>query len=404
MRHARRARGSRGPGRLLALALALAAASAAGGPARARPAAARAASEFSVRITEPEAGSFVFGRTRITVEVSVQGDVRVESVEFRVGEESIFIDEEAPWQCVHDFGREPASWVIRAVARAADGRTREATLVTRRIEIGYRTEVNRVILNAVVTRDDRVVLDLARDEFVLEEDGRPQQIIDFTVERRPLSVALLLDTSGSIKDELAAVHSAASGFVQALGSEDRAMVIEFNDKVYLLQDLTDRRDLLLEAISSTEAKGTTAYYDALLAALRKLGRVEGRKAIVLLTDGADTSSQFTYDGVLEKARLSEVVIYTIGLGSTFLDVSLRSRLKELAEVTGGRPFFASKPDELKEVYSTIVRELEGQYYLTYAPSNQEWDGRWRKISLEAKSRGVKVRTRAGYFAVAPGEG
>lgn len=374
---------------------------------RTAPPGARSATEFTVRLSEPAANSFVFGRTRLTAEVSTQGNVKIEAVEFRVAGESIFFDEEPPYQCVHDFGEEPASWVILAVAHAADGRTREARVVTRRIEVSFRAQVNRVVLNALVTgrdEDSPATADLGREAFVLEEDGQAQKIIDFYPEHRPLSVALLMDSSGSIKEELPAVHAAAIGFVQALGEQDRAMVIEFSDKVYLLQGLTDRRDLLLEAISSTEAKGNTAYYDAVLAALRRLRKEDGRRSLVLLTDGADTSSQTTYDSLLERARLSEVVIYTVGLGSSVLDVALRSRLKDLAETTGGRAFFASKADDLMKVYETISRELSSQYYLTYEPANQRWDGRWRKISLEAREKGLKVRTREGYYGVRPGEG
>ena len=365
---------------------------------------ARTRTNFTVRIIEPADGSYVFGRSKITAEVPTEGEVRIEWVEFKVGEEVVFIDNEAPYQCVYDFGDVPRSWVIHAVARSADGRQREDTVVARKIDIGFVVEVNRVVLNAVITsraKDSEYVLDLGKDDFILEEDGAPQNVIDFYLERRPLSVAMLLDTSGSLREEMGDVHSAASGFVQALGSEDRGMVIEFNDKVYLLQDLTDRRDLLLESITSTEAQGPTAMYDALLASLRRLRKIEGRRAIVLLTDGADTSSQTTYDGLLERVRLSEVVIYTIGLGSTFLDVSLRSRLKEIARVTGGRAFFASKADELKGVYEKIIRELSHQDYLTYAPSNQNWDGQWREISLKVKDRKARVRTRTGYYGVRP---
>lgn len=361
--------------------------------------------EFSVRITEPQDGAPVFSRTHIAAELRTEGEVRIESVEFKVGEETVFIDSEPPYECVYDFGEESRSWVVRAVARAADGRVREHTVVTRKINVGYTVEVNRVILNAVVTsrdKDNQYVLDLGRDDFVLTEDGKPQKVIDFSHERRTLSVALVLDTSGSMREEMGELHGAASGFVQALGSEDKGMVIEFSDKVFLLQDLTDRHDLLKEAIDSTEAEGPTAMFDALLAALRKLGKVDGRRAIVVLTDGADTSSQSTYDNVLERARLSEVVVYTIGLGSTFMDVGLRSHLKELAEVTGGRAFFASKAQELKDVYAEIIRELAHQYYLTYSPTNQKWDGRWRKVSLEAREKGLKVRTRSGYYGVRPG--
>ncbi|MEE9218866.1 MAG: VWA domain-containing protein [Acidobacteriota bacterium] len=372
-----------------------------------RAAPVRAKTDFKVRIFEPAQGAYVFGRTRIVAEISTEGEVRIESVEFRVGEEIIFVDDEAPYQCVHEFGEEPRSWIIHAVARSADGRMRQDTIVTRKIEIDFLVEVNRVILNAVVIseeEDNRYILDLARDAFVLQEDGVPQEVIDFYLEQRPVSVALLLDTSGSLKNEMPIVHAAASGFVEALGEGDRGMVIEFSDKVFLLQDLTDRHALLLEAIQSTEALGPTAMYDALLASLRKMSKVEGRKAIVVLTDGEDTSSQTTYDSLLERVQLSEVIIYSIGLGSSVLDVALRSRLKEIARVTGGRAFFPGKAEDLEETYRQVINELLHQYYLTYAPTNQNWDGGWRKISLKSKDRKLKVRTRAGYYGVRPGSG
>jgi Ca-activated chloride channel family protein len=306
---------------------------------------------------------------------------------------------------MHDFGPRAVSSVIKAVARSADGRTREDTLVTRRLESGSRAEVNRVILHAAVTSrdtDDQFVPDLGRDDFVLEEDGKPQKIIDFQLERRPFTVALLVDASGTMREEMGSLQTAAGAFVQALGDEDRAMVVSFSDKVYLLQDLTADRQLLERAVNGTEAQGPTAWHDALLVVLRRLGREEGRRAVILLTDGGDTASQTPYEDALERARLSEALVYTIGLGTSGLELSVRSRLKELAEVTGGRSFTVSKVEELKQVYTQILADLRNLYYLTYEPSEQEWNGAWRTISLDVKGRGLKVRTRSGYYGVPPG--
>jgi Ca-activated chloride channel family protein len=387
-------------GGALALAVAALAAAAAAAP----PSAGRG-SDFSVRITEPREEAFVLGRTRIAAEVAVQGEASVVSVEFRVGEQTIFVDTEPPYQCMHDFGPRAVSWVIQAVARSDDGRTREDTRVTRRLEAGTRVEVSRVILYAAVTArdtDDRFVPDLGRDDFLLEEDGKPQTILDFQLERRPFTVALLIDASGTMKEEMGEVHAAAGGFVEALGDGDQALVVSFSDKVFLLQDLTGDRSLLQRAISSVEAQGPTAWHDALLVVLRRLGREEGRRAVVLLTDGGDTASQASYEDTLERARLSESLVYTIGLGTSGLDLSARSRLKELAEMTGGRAFMVSKEEELRQVYAQILADLRNLYYLTYEPSDQEWNGAWRRISLDVKGRGLKVRTRAGYYGVPPG--
>ena len=180
------------------------------------------------------------------------------------------------------------------------------------------------------------------------------------------------------------------------------MVVSFSDKVYLLQDLTADRQLLERAVSGTEAQGPTAWHDALLVVLRRLAREEGRRAVILLTDGGDTASQATYEDTLERARLSEALVYTIGLGTSGLDLSVRSRLKELAEVTGGRSFMVSKAEELQQVYTQILADLRNLYYLTYEPADQEWNGGWRAISLDVKGRGLKVRTRSGYYGVPPG--
>jgi Ca-activated chloride channel family protein len=195
------------------------------------------------------------------------------------------------------------------------------------------------------------------------------------------------------------VHTAASRFIDTLGADDRALVIDFDDKVYLLQDVTGDKEALRTALTSTKALGGTALYDALYASYRKLRGIDGRKAILLLSDGDDTASKFSFRRVLDEAKVNDILIYTIGLGTSFMDIDLRHVLKSLAEETGGRAFFPDKVTELEAVYKEIAAELKSQYYLSYEPANTVWDGRWRKINLNTNRRGVEIRTRSGYYAI-----
>ena len=172
------------------------------------------------------------------------------------------------------------------------------------------------------------------------------------------------------------------------------MIIDFDDRVFLVQDLTAERDALKEAITSTEAIGATSIYDAIHAAFRKLSGVKGRKAIVLLSDGEDTSSQFGYERVLEEAKANNVIIYGIGLGG-----GDRRVMKEFPEFTGGRAFFVDEASELGGVYERIALELRRQYYLTYSTQINTWDGRWVKLRVKLNEPKYRVRARRGFFAV-----
>ncbi len=357
---------------------------------------------FAIRITNPARDDFRFGRSDIEVEVTAADPGLVEKVEFYVDDKLIFIDTEAPYRCVFDFGTEPRSWVIRAMAYHREGVTVSDTVILKRVILNYAVQVNRVILYATARSQESghpFVVDLKKEDLVLEEDGVRQAIIDFYIEQRPVTLAMILDSSGSMQPSMNTVHAAAGSFVEALGPEDRALVIDFDEKVYLLQDLTAGKADLRKAIDSTSALGGTALYDALYASYRKLRGIDGRKAIILLTDGDDTASKFSFKRVLDEAKTSDIIIYSIGLGTSFLDLDLRHVLKSLAEETGGRAYFPDKIDALKEVYDQIAAELKGQYYLTYEPSSANWDGRWRKIKLNAPGKSVDIRTRSGYYAV-----
>ncbi len=376
---------------------------AAGSPGAARPAAQGELPpprRISVSIVEPVDNDFVFGKSRIAAQVEASREIRGIRVEFWVGGRLIFIDREAPFEAFHDFGEEPRSFVVEAVATGSDGETARATIVTRKLAISYREQVDRVLVTASVTDDDRrFVSGLTRDDFRVLEDDVPQTIIDFAQETRPITLAILIDTSGSMREEIDMVQGAAVSFVETLRPEDRALVIDFDENVYLLQELTNDHDLLRAAIEGTDAEGGTAFYDAMFAAYRRLKKIVGRKAIVLLTDGADTNSRFSFQRIVEWTRTNDVSVYSIGLGATVLDVGVRGSLKQIAEDTGGRSYFPGSGGGLEEIYRQIATDLRSQYYLTYASTNLASDGSWRKIRVETTSKGARVKARKGYYAV-----
>ena len=355
---------------------------------------------FSIKITNPPNQDFVLGKTKITAEVKIDKPEAVEKVEFFVGDTLIFIDTEAPYECFYDFGQESKQLVIRAVATHREGITVSDFVVTRKISMVYAVRVNRVVINAsVFDKEGYFVTTLGKDDFTVFEKGVRQEIIDFQLETRPILMGILLDVSGSMKEGLEEVHQAAGGFVDTLRDKDRAMVVEFSEKVFMLSELSNDRAALKSLVESTTALGGTALYDAIHSTLRRLSKYPGtRKAMVLLTDGDDTASTAEYKKVLEEVKAGDLTVYTIALGGGF-DIDSRGKLKELADETGGRYFSPGKASELEAVYQKIADELRNQYLVTYASSNEVFDGRWVPLKVEMKPKGLSVRHRQGYYAV-----
>ncbi len=354
---------------------------------------------FSVAITSPANQEIVFGRTRISAEVTIEDLTDVAQVEFKIGENTIFVDNEPPFETWYDFGDAPKSFIVRAIAHHVDEISVSDAIVTRRSRFTQIERVNRVVLWINVTdREDRPVTDLDRNDFKVFEANSEQKILDFYLEDRPIQLAIVLDSSGSMVDKIEEVHEAASAFVDTLRPEDSALIIDFDENVFLIQDLTSDREELKQSLSSTTPLGATAMYDALHASYRKLGGLEGRKAIVLLTDGEDNTSQFSYNRVLDEAKANHTLIYTIGIGGG-TGAPRKGVLKEFAEVTGGRAFFVKKASDLGEVYRKIAEELRTQFYLTYSTDNDKWNGRWVPLKVTSEKQEHQIKARRGFFAV-----
>jgi Ca-activated chloride channel family protein len=360
---------------------------------------------FSIAIIEPENQQLISGKTKISAKVKIDDTDLLDRVEFLVGDEVIFVDREPPFECFHDFGEESRSWIVRAVAYHKEEVTVSDAVISRKLPFAQIARVNRVILWVTAKdKDGNIVTDLSRDDFKIYEDGDEQKVLDFHSEERPIKMAILIDTSGSMVDKISEVHDAAGAFVENLRDIDEALVIDFDENVFLIQELTNDVDALKEAITSTEPLGGTSLYDALHAAYRKIGTFDGRKVIVVLSDGEDTLSQFGFERILQEARSNSTMIYTIGLGIEG-GAPRRDVLKDFSSSTGGEFYYVKKKGTLGVAYERIAEELGKQYYLTYSTSNEDWNGKWIKLKVESLREGVEIRARKGYFAVrSPGHG
>jgi len=271
------------------------------------------------------------------------------------------------------------------------------------------------VVNLTVSVADtgrRYVTGLEKQDFTVLEDGVPQQVSVFDQQQAPVSVSILIDCSLSMQPRMAIVQGAALRLVDALRPMDSAQVVRFNHRHSVVQEFTSDHALLEAAIRSIRPEGATGLYNAVYLSLRDLGRrpAEGdvrKDALVVLSDGADTTSLLSDDQVLDAARRTDVTVYAVGLGIAAADSlsdtgRARYFLTAITGETGGQPFFPRGLSELDGVYDRIARELSTQYSLGYVSSNARRDGKWRRVVVHSGRGGLVLRHRAGYFAAAAG--
>ena len=273
----------------------------------------------------------------------------------------------------------------------------------------FRGGTDVVSLNVTVTEGDVLVPGLEQALFSVYEDGVQQDITYFSRTPQPIALSLLIDTSTSMEFKLAVAQEAAIGFARRLQPADAAQIIDFDSRHEILQTFTNDRALLEQAIRKTQVGGSTSLYNAIYVALSELKRVRAatpdqvrRQAIVVLSDGEDTTSVIAYEDVLEAAKRSEVAVYAIGLRNK----QERSKefneaefvLKTLSQETGGRVFFVDDVTQLPGIYQQIADELANQYSIGYTSKNLKKDGAWRAIVVKVNRPNTAARTKRGYFA------
>jgi Ca-activated chloride channel family protein len=273
----------------------------------------------------------------------------------------------------------------------------------------FRVGVDVVSLNVTVTDGTgKYVTDLNQEDFDVYEDGVRQNLTFFSRTQQPISLALLLDTSASMEEKMPIAQEAAIGFAHQLHKEDQAEIIDFDSQVRILAPFTGDGAALEKAIRATTANGSTSLYNAIYISLKELRKTKAestsdirRQAIVLLSDGDDTSSLIEFDEVLDLAKRSETAIYAIGLRQG--EVGRREFkeaefvLRQLSQETGGRVFFPTDARELPKIYQTIWEELASQYSIGYTSGNPKRDGAWRRIAVRIQRPGLTARTKQGYY-------
>jgi VWFA-related protein len=269
-------------------------------------------------------------------------------------------------------------------------------------------DVTRVnMLFTVTDKKGRFVTDLAKDDFAVLENKKPQAISEFTAETDlPLRLGILIDTSNSIRDRFKFEQEAAVSFIQSVihKDHDKAMVVSFDTSTELVADLVDDIEKLESAVRGLRPGGGTALYDAIYFACRdKLSkdqpRHKFRRAIVIVSDGDDNQSQVTRDQALEMAQKADVVIYAISTNISHNETDGDKVLKYLTSETGGQSFFPFKVEDLEQSFENIANELRHQYNIFYRPDPLKTDGMYHSVELKVKGRkDLIVRCRKGYYA------
>ena len=279
---------------------------------------------------------------------------------------------------------------------------------------GYvlRTDVEEVVLNCTVLEGSQLVMDLNREDFQVAEDGVKQTIISFQHTDLPVSIALVIDNSGSMYRKRPSVNKSALDLIQASNPQDEAFVVNFSDEAFIDQDFTSDVNRLRDGLSHIDSRGGTALYDAVVASADKLvaDAKRPKQVLVLITDGEDNASTLNLEQTIRRVQeLSGPVIYSIGLlfGDEMSRAEVRHArraLEMLSTETGGLAFFPKSMEDVDQIAAQVARDIRSQYTIGYHSTKPTTEPGFRRVEVtaEAKGRGkLTVRTRTGYFPVVP---
>lgn len=385
----------------------------------------------TIQFVSPRRFATAVGSATATLKVVPPAGATIVSVALFVDGAPAGTTTSPPWMFSWAAGDGAIGHVLDAVARFSDGTEARASVTTSRLVVNESEEVALVNVYAIARgAKGAYVNDLARSDFRIYENGRPQVIDRFSAERRPLRIAIVLDTSLSMEgDKLKSAIASAVTFLPVLQPGDEGLVIGFSDEVTVLQDLTSDRGKLERAIRSVVARGGTALYDGIYRAAERLAEFDGRRVLLLLSDGRDEAanglepgSLHTFEEARDRALRNEVMVFAIGLGkylahdakalaenptsrATEMDFygrqPLATIIDSLAETTGGSAIFAPGVGQLRRSFEQVAEDLRHQYLLAYPSDDKKHDGTWREIKVAVVRPGVSLTNRKGYFAPSP---
>ncbi len=357
---------------------------------------------FSVRLIEPQRGGRYTQSVRARAEVELPEGERLERVEFYLNETLMATLYQPPF--VQPIAIPPKQELayVRAVAFLDDGSSTEDLVFVNSPYPLDEVQVDFVELYTSVfdSKGHPVDSGLALEDFVVKEDGIEQTIRRFeAVAERPIHAGILLDNSTSMLDSIDEAEKAALQFFQSVvHQKDRACLITFNDSPELVVPFTNDHEVLAGGLAGLTAEGETALHDSIVYALHYFSGLRGKRALILLSDGEDVGSAYTFDEALDFARRTGVPIYAIGLGVAQRDAMARTKMIRLAQDTGGRSFFIDSAEGLTSVYARIETELRAQYLIAYQSSQgAEGGDRYREVDLEIKKPGLNAKTMRGYY-------
>jgi VWFA-related protein len=354
-----------------------------------------ASQRFRITLVEPQRGTHYESSLLARTKIEVPDGENLDRVEIFLNESRVATLYQEPFQQPIVLNKnEPLSYV-RAVAYLADGNSTEDVTFVNAPDI-EEVDVDLVELyTSVLDRQGRPVQNLAQKDFTVQEDGVRQEVVRFEkVTDLPIHAAVVLDVSASMEEKLDQARQAALQFMEdTIKPKDRAAVITFNDRPNLTVKFTKDVNALAGGLAGLKAERGTALYDSIVFSLYYFNGIKGQRAMLLLSDGKDENSRFSYEDAVEYARRAGVTIYTIGLG----DETDKRKLSKVAEETGGRFFQLKEPSELQGIYRQIEEELRSQYLLVYQSSSTKTDNAFRGVEVKVAQPGLEARTIRGYY-------
>jgi VWFA-related protein len=359
---------------------------------------------LGIWIVDPPKGKRIAsGKVLARAELMVPDGRRVDSLEFKLNDAPVAKLTKPPWQAEVEIPAAVDLVYITVSVSLDDGTHAEAVRFVKSPNYVEEVEVNLVELYVAVNdKSNQPVQGLTQADFEVYESGKKQEISKFElVENMPLTVGVLLDTSGSMASSLGFAERAAAEFLhRVLKPKDKAFAVSFAGRPRLDMPPTDDIEAVAQSISGLQAVGDTALHDALVQSLYYFRGMQGQRALVLLSDGDDNASYFKYKDALEYAKRSGVAIYTIGFNLSLLGGGIKGKLYELSESTGGRLYTTDKAQELPAIYAQIEKELRSRYLVAYSSDQKGGQGAqtgYREVEVKVKKPGLKARTARGTY-------